>query len=121
MTFVNHLWNLCVSLGVAWMVVAALLARGSVLDSPRGSEPRARFRFAFSVFVLFLVLICVAALSATLEHSSADELRVATGLLGTLAGVGLVSVVVFEGLVRRVDGVYCVPNQLVASYFKEQC
>ena len=25
------------------------------------------------------------------------------------------------GLVRRVDGVYCVPNKLVASYFKEQC
>ena len=25
------------------------------------------------------------------------------------------------GLVRRVEGVYCVPNQLVASYFKEQC
>jgi hypothetical protein len=25
------------------------------------------------------------------------------------------------GLVRRVDGTYCVPNQLVASYFKEQC
>ncbi len=25
------------------------------------------------------------------------------------------------GLVRRVDGVYCVPNQLVASYFREQC
>ena len=25
------------------------------------------------------------------------------------------------GLVRRVDGVYTVPNQLVANYFKEQC
>ena len=60
------------------------------------------FRFAFSVFVLFLVLIAVSALSATLQHSSADGLRLATGLLGTLAGVGLVSVVVFEGLVRRV-------------------
>lgn len=102
MTFVNHLWNLCVSLGVAWMAVAAVVARASVLDSPKGSDPRARFRFAFSVFVLFLVLIATTALSATLEHSSAEELRVATALLGTVAGVGLVSVVVFEGLVRRV-------------------
>lgn len=25
------------------------------------------------------------------------------------------------GLVRRVDGVYCVPNKLVASYVREQC
>ena len=102
MTFVNHLWNLSVSLGVVWMVVAALLARGAVLDSPKGSEPRARFRFAFSVFVLFVVMLGVTALMATLDHSSAEELRVGTGLLGTLAGVGLVSVVIFEGLVRRV-------------------
>ncbi len=102
MTFVNHLWNLSVALGVAWMLVAAVLARASVLDSPKGSDPRGRFRFAFSVFVLFLVLMGITALSATLRHSSAEELRVATALLGTLAGVGLVSVVVFEGLVRRV-------------------
>lgn len=83
------------------MVVAALLARASVLDSPRGSDPRARFRFAFSLFTFFLVLLVATAVTATLRGSSADELRVVTGLVGTLAGVGLVSVVVFEGVVRR--------------------
>ncbi|MCA9532732.1 MAG: mechanosensitive ion channel [Myxococcales bacterium] len=97
----NHLWNLGSSAGVGWMVVAALLARASVLDSPRGSDPRARFRFAFSLFTFFLVLLVATAVTATLRGSSADELRVVTGLVGTLAGVGLVSVVVFEGVVRR--------------------
>lgn len=86
---------------MGWMVVAALLARASVLDSPRGSDPRARFRFAFSLFTFFLVLLVATAVTATLRGSSADELRVVTGLVGTLAGVGLVSVVVFEGVVRR--------------------
>lgn len=97
----NHLWNLGSALGVGWMVVAALLARASVLDSPRGSDTRARFRFAFSLFTFFLVLLVATAVTATLRGSSADELRVVTGLVGTLAGVGLVSVVVFEGVVRR--------------------
>ena len=86
---------------MGWMVVAALLARASVLDSPRGSDPRARFRFAFSLFTFFLVLLVATAVTATLRGSGADELRVVTGLVGTLAGVGLVSVVVFEGVVRR--------------------
>ncbi|MCA9577721.1 MAG: mechanosensitive ion channel family protein [Polyangiales bacterium] len=102
MTFVNHLWNLGSALGVGWMIVAALLARASVLDSPKGSDPRARFRFAFSLFGFFAVLLLASAATAAWHGQSAAELRVATGLVGTLAGVGLVSVVVFEGLVRRV-------------------
>jgi small-conductance mechanosensitive channel/CRP-like cAMP-binding protein len=100
--FVNHLWNLGSALGVTWMVVAALIARASVLDAPKGSDPRSRFRFAFSLFGFFLVLLLTSAVTAALGAQSADELRVATGLVGTLAGVGLVSVVVFEGVVRRV-------------------
>jgi small-conductance mechanosensitive channel/CRP-like cAMP-binding protein len=100
--FAKHLWNLGATYGVIWLIIAALAARASVLDSPIGSEPRARFRFSFSIFAVFLALLVVAALTAALKNSVADDLRFGTGMLGTLAGVGLVSVVVFEGLVRRV-------------------
>lgn len=73
-----------------------------MLDAPRGSEPRARFRFAFSIFALFLTTLVTAAVATWLESRFASGLRFSVGLLASLAGVALASVVVFEGIVRRV-------------------
>lgn len=100
--FTDHLWNLAVRFGAGWLVLLAVVARACVLDAPRGSEPRQRFRFAFSIFLVCASLLLAAAVTSTYRLRVANELVFAVGLLATLAGVALASVVLFEGLVRRI-------------------
>jgi small-conductance mechanosensitive channel/CRP-like cAMP-binding protein len=98
----HELVSLAHQVGAPITLLLALLARALVLSSPKGSEPRARFRFAFSIFLAHAVLLISAWGLHSVDASLASGARIAAALSGSLAAVTLGSVVVFEGLVRRV-------------------
>lgn len=87
--------------GTALALGLVVLARLVVLRSAKGSEPRARFRFAVSLFLVHLGLLVAAFALGLLQVRPATGARAAAVLSGTLANVTLASVVVFEGVVRR--------------------
>jgi small-conductance mechanosensitive channel/CRP-like cAMP-binding protein len=92
---------LAIQVGTPLALLLALLARVLVLSSPKGSEQRARFRFAFSLLLVHLALLAAAWGLAALHTHMAEGARIGAALSSTLASVTLASVVVFEGIVRR--------------------
>ncbi len=88
--------------GTVFILALALLARLTVFASPRGSEPRQRFRFAFSLLLIHLLFLLAALLVSVFDREIVEGVRVGVALTATLAFVTLGSIVVFEGLVRRV-------------------
>lgn len=98
----NHLVSLAFQAGTPVALLLAIAARAVVMSSARGSEPRARFRFAFSIFIIHVTLLLAAFGLSFLKMSLAEGARVGAVLSGTLASVTLGSLVVFEGLMRRV-------------------
>jgi small-conductance mechanosensitive channel/CRP-like cAMP-binding protein len=97
----SSLVSLAIQVGTPIALVLALLARLAVLSSPKGSEPRQRFRFAFSILLLHLALLAAAFGFAVLDTKLAEGARVAAALSATIATLTLASVLVFEGFVRR--------------------
>jgi len=98
----EELVDLGTRFGTLFLVGAVVFARLSVLRSPPGSPPRARFRFAFFLFVLHLVALVAAAAVASIKGKLHTETYVGAGLTATIAAVALGSVVLFEGIVRRI-------------------
>lgn len=93
--------TLAQQVGTPVCVLVALLARVTVMATPRRSESRSRFRFAFSILLLHLLLLLGAWALTTLGSHLANGARVGAGLTGSLAAVTLGAVVFFEGIVRR--------------------
>lgn len=102
MAMLHELLELAQQSGTAFILLLAVAARIVVLKSPKGSEPRGRFRFAFSITLIHLLFLLLAASLEAIKSSQAGGARIATGLTGTLAAVTLASVVLFEGFVLRV-------------------
>lgn len=98
----DQLVSLAWAVGAPFTLLLAVLARAVVLSTPKGSESRARFRFAFSIFLAHLLLLVAAWGLGAADAELASGTRIAATLSGTLAAVGLGSVVLFEGLIRRV-------------------
>jgi len=98
----HQLLSLAVHVGTPFALLLAVVARLVVLSSPKGSEPRARFRFAFSICLVHLALYTAAFGLIALAPGLAEGARIGAALSGTLACVTLGSVVVFEGIVRHV-------------------
>lgn len=98
----HQLVTLALHAGTPAALLLAVLARAVVMSAPRGSERRARFRFAFSICIIHLTLVLSAWALAALQAALADGARVGAVLSGTLACVTLGSVVVFEGVLRWV-------------------
>ncbi len=88
--------------GTVFILALALFARIVVFASPKGSEPRARFRFAFSLLLIHGLFLLAGTLLVAFDPVIVSGVRVGVALTGTLSTVTLGSVVVFEGLVRRV-------------------
>lgn len=99
----HQLLSLSLAAGLPIALPLAVIARVVVMQSPKGSEPRARFRFAFSIFLVHLGLLALALgfVALPLDPAWAGGLRAAAVLSGTLSAVTLGSVVVFEGLVAK--------------------
>ncbi len=95
-------FSLAHQVGTPIALLLALGARFAVLASPKGSEPRARFRFAFSFLLLHLTLFAAALALGAVDAPLAKGARLGAALSGTLASVTLGSVLVFEGLARRI-------------------
>jgi small-conductance mechanosensitive channel/CRP-like cAMP-binding protein len=98
----NELISLARQVGAPITLLLAVGARAVVMSTAKGSESRARFRFAFSIFLVHLFLLIAALGLSAVDAELASGARVAAALSGSLAVVGLGSVVLFEGLVRRV-------------------
>jgi small-conductance mechanosensitive channel/CRP-like cAMP-binding protein len=99
----HQLVSLATHAGTPVALVLAVVARLVVLStSARGSEARARFRFAFSIFIVHVTLLLTAFGLKLSGAELSDGARVGAVLTGTLASVTLGSLVVFEGLLRRV-------------------
>lgn len=98
----HELLKLTQEVGTPVALLFSVLARLTVLPSPKYSEPRSRFRFAFSIFLVHLTLLLSALLLASAHSPFAVGARVGAALTGSLATVILGSVVVFEGIFRRV-------------------
>lgn len=98
---VDELLRLVWRFGTIYLVVAAAFARVSVFSSPKGSPQRARFRFAFSLFVLHVAAVVATAGIGAVGGSLHDEALVTVGISATIAAVTLGSVILFEGLLRR--------------------
>lgn len=93
--------SLAQQVGTPVCVLLGVLARVTVVYTPRRSESRARFRFAFSILLLHFLMLIAAWALAVLGSALASGARVGAGLSGSLAGVTLGSVVFFEGIVRK--------------------
>ncbi len=98
----SELLSLGSQYGTGFILLFALLARLVVFSSPRGSATRQRFRFAFFLAVIHVIFLICAALLAAYNPDLVGGVRVGVSLTGTLAVVTLGSIVLFEGLVRRV-------------------
>lgn len=98
----HQLASLATQVGTPVALLLAVLARLVVLSTAKGSEPRGRFRFAFSIFLVHLALLLAAAGLTAIDPALAAGARVGAALSGSLASVTLGSVVLFEGIVRRV-------------------
>ena len=99
----HSLFSLATHAGTPVALLLAIVARLIVLSSSaKGSEPRARFRFAFSIFVVHLTLLIAAWSLSLIGAQLADGARIGAVLSGSLASVTLGSVVVFEGVLRRI-------------------
>lgn len=88
--------------GTGFILALVLVSRVVVFASPKGSEPRARFRFAFSLFVFHCLCLVGGALVLAFEPGLLGGARAAVALTGTLSAVTMGSILLFEGLVRRV-------------------
>ncbi len=101
MAYVHELLSLGARFATPWLLVGFVAARLAVAGA---RAPHARSRFGLAVFFLglHLALLPVAAALELLHGGVAREVLVLTAILGTLAGVTLAGVVVFEGIVRRV-------------------
>ncbi len=95
-------FSLAHQVGTPIALLLALGARLAVLASPKGSESRARFRLAFSFLLLHLTLYAAALALGAIDAPLAKGARLGAALSGTLASVMLGSVLVFEGLARRI-------------------
>jgi small-conductance mechanosensitive channel len=93
--------SLAQQVGTPVCVVLGVLARLTVVYSPRRSESRSRFRFAFSILILHLLLLLGSWGLGLSGSSVASGARVGAGLSGSLAAVTLGSLVFFDGIVRR--------------------
>lgn len=93
--------SLATQYGSGFIVLFALVARLVVLSSPKGSGARQRFRFAFSIALAHLLFLVVAAILAAYDPLVIGGARVGVSLTASLAAVTLGSIVVFEGVVRR--------------------
>ncbi|MFT3926879.1 MAG: mechanosensitive ion channel family protein [Myxococcales bacterium] len=87
--------------GTGFILALALVARLVVLASPKGSEPRQRFRFAFSVVLIHLIFLIAATLLSAYDPVVMGGAKVGVALTSSLAAVTLGSILLFEGLVRR--------------------
>jgi small-conductance mechanosensitive channel/CRP-like cAMP-binding protein len=97
----HQLVLLAVGAGTPIALLLALVGRAVVMASARGSEPRARFRFAFSIFLIHVTLLLLTWVLAAFGVEYAEGTRMGAALSGTLASITLGSVVLFEGLLRR--------------------
>src|SRR5688572_17707683 len=93
--------SLAQHVGTPICILLGVLARVTVVTTPRRSESRSRFRFAFSILLLHLLFLVAAWGLGGLGSALASGARVGAGLSGSLAAVTLGSVVFFEGIVRR--------------------
>ena len=98
----QELFALTQEVGTPVALLLSVLARLSVLSSPKRSEPRSRFRFAFSIFLIHLTFLLSALLLKSVGSPFGSGARVGAALTGSLATVTLGSVTVFEGILRRV-------------------
>ncbi|MDB4989472.1 MAG: hypothetical protein JWN04_4650 [Myxococcaceae bacterium] len=98
----HHLFSLAHQAGTPVALLLAVVARLVVLSKAKGSSPRERFRFAFSIFLVHLTLLVAAWGMLLLELQHADGARIGAVLTGTLATITLGSLVVFEGVLRRI-------------------
>ena len=87
--------------GTGYILLLALVARLVVLPSLKGSQARQRFRFAFSIVIIHLIFLLAATLLAAFDPAVAGGAKVGVALTSTLAAVTLGSIVLFEGLMRR--------------------
>ncbi|MDB4975602.1 MAG: Potassium efflux system KefA protein [Myxococcaceae bacterium] len=98
----HSLFSLAQQAGTPVALLLAVCARVTVLSSAKGSEPRARFRFAFSIFLVHALLLVATWCMTVLGAPHSDGARIGAMLTGTLANVTLGSLVLFEGVLRRV-------------------
>jgi small-conductance mechanosensitive channel/CRP-like cAMP-binding protein len=97
----QQLLSLAQHAGTPMALFLAVIARVVVLSTPRGSEPRTRFRFAFSLVLVHLALLFAAWVLPGMDPKLADGARVAATLSATVGSVMLACVALFEGLVPR--------------------
>lgn len=102
MLYLNELTNLGVRFATPWLLLAFVAARLSIAGSSRGPDARSRFGLAVFFLGLHLVLVPTAAALRVFGSSVTNEAVVLTGIFGTLAGVTLGGVFVFEGIVHRI-------------------
>ena len=99
----HQLVSLALHAGTPVALMLAIVARLIVLSSSaKGSEPRQRFRFAFSIFVVHLALLFAAWGLSLIGAQLSDGARIGAVLSGALASVALGSLVLFEGVLRRI-------------------
>jgi small-conductance mechanosensitive channel/CRP-like cAMP-binding protein len=98
----QELFALTQQVGTPVALLLSVVARLTVLSSPKFSEPRSRFRFAFSIFLIHVTLLLSAMLLTSVHSPFAVGARVGAALTGSLATVTLGSVAVFEGIFRLV-------------------
>ncbi len=99
---IDELVHLATRFGTFYLVAAVAFARLSVISTPKGSPTRARFRFAFTLFVLHVVAVLATVGIGAVGGSLHDEALVTVGISATIAAVTLGSVILFEGIVRRI-------------------
>jgi small-conductance mechanosensitive channel/CRP-like cAMP-binding protein len=102
MPFLNELTELGTRFATLWLLLGFVLARLSVAGSYRGPDTRSRLGLAAFFLGFHLVLVPTAAALTVYESAVASEIILLTALFGTLSGVTLAGVIVFEGLVRRI-------------------